>query len=273
MPVKNQQYDTIIVDCDGAIDIVSLNRPDRLNAISQQMIADLLTYFRGASTRDSTRVILLRSVGDAFCAGIDLAPPEDGKTDPATPDIAAMLKVQESLSDLVLAMHRCPQPIIALIQGAAAGGGFGLPLAADVRFCTPQARFIPSFLKIGLSACDMGVSYFLPRIIGRAQAAQIMMAGETVDADRASQIGLVSEIATADDLLPKGLSLAKKMLNASPMGLKMTKEVFNLNCDAPNLEFAVAIENRTQVLLGQTEDLREGVAAFLEKRPPDYIGR
>jgi enoyl-CoA hydratase/carnithine racemase len=264
------EYCDIAIEAVGAIDIVTLDRPAQLNAMTSDMISGLTGHFRAAVHRPECRVILLRGEGRAFCAGIDLERENAGTVQGTIPD---MYRVQESLSDLVLAMRRCPQPIIALVHGGAAGGGFALALASDVRLATPAARFIPSFVKIGLSAGDCGLSYFLPRIVGRAHAAQIMLAGQTVQAERALTIALVAELVEEGRLIDAGMALAGEMLNASPMGLSMTKDLLNLNADAPSLEAALAIENRTQVLLGRTDDLREGVAAFLEKRPPDYRGR
>lgn len=263
-------YRDLAIEAAGAVDIVTLDRPAQLNAMTADMIDGLTRYFRGAVDRPETRVILLRGEGRAFCAGIDLAREMEGAVQGTIP---GMYRVQESLSDLVIAMRRCPQPIIALVHGAAAGGGFALALASDVRIATPAARFIPSFVKIGLSAGDCGLSYFLPRLVGRAHASQIMLAGQTVSAERALAIGLVTELVEEERLADAGRALADEMLNASPMGLRMTKDLLDLNADAPSLEHALAIENRTQVLLGRTDDLREGVAAFLEKRPPDYSGR
>ena len=264
------EYSDLAIETVGAVDVVTLDRPAQLNAMTSEMIAGLTRYFRSAVDRPETRVILLRGEGRAFCAGIDLTRENSSTVRGSIPD---MYRVQESLSDLVTAMRRCPQPIIALVHGAAAGGGFALALASDVRIATPAARFIPSFVKIGLSAGDCGLSYFLPRLVGRAQAAQIMLAGQTVLAERALGIGLVTELVEEGRLMDVGMALAGEMLNASPMGLRMTKDLLNLNADASSLETALAIENRTQVLLGQTDDLREGVAAFLEKRPPTYRGR
>jgi len=263
-------HSELAIETVGAVDVVVLDRPERLNALTVDMIAGLTGYFRSAVDRPETRVILLRGEGRAFCAGIDLERENESTVQGSIPD---MYRVQESLSDLVLAMRRCPQPIIALVHGAAAGGGFALALASDVRLATPTARFIPSFVKIGLSAGDCGLSYFLPRLVGRAAAAQIMLAGQTVEASRALGLGLVADLVEEDRLPDAGMALAGEMLAASPMGLRMTKDLINLNADAPSLEAALALENRTQVLLGQTDDLREGVAAFLEKRAPDYRGR
>jgi enoyl-CoA hydratase/carnithine racemase len=263
-------YPDLAIEAAGAVDIVTLDRPAQLNAMTADMIDGLTRYFRGAVDRPETRVIMLRGQGRAFCAGIDLAREMKGAVQGTIP---GMYRVQESLSDLVIAMRRCPQPVIALVHGAAAGGGFALALASDVRIATPDARFIPSFVKIGLSAGDCGLSYFLPRLVGRAHASQIMLAGQTVSAERALGIGLVTELVEQDRLVDAGSALADEMLKASPMGLQMTKDLLDLNADAPSLEQALAIENRTQVLLGRTDDLREGVAAFLEKRPPDYRGQ
>jgi enoyl-CoA hydratase/carnithine racemase len=267
---ESMAWSTLIVTDHGQIDEVVLNRPERLNTLGSQLTADLFDYFQGLPRRRSTRVVVLRGAGRAFCAGADL-----NETASGTPadKLQAMWKVQETLGQIVLMMNRCPQPVIALVQGAAAGGGMALALAADVRIGTPNCRMIPSFIKIGLSACDIGISYFLPRLVGRSVAAEIMMAGRTLQAERALRIGLVSELVPEEGLVDAGLALAREMLNASPFGLRMTKEVLNINQDAQSLEAALALENRTQVLCGQTDDLQEGVAAFLEKRPPQYTGR
>ncbi|MET0372204.1 MAG: enoyl-CoA hydratase-related protein [Sphingobium sp.] len=249
------------------MDILTLNRPDRLNAFTLPMIAELLAYFGGVGS-SSARVVILRGAGRAFCAGMDLD--REGRSDDKIPQL---MEIQQSLSSIVLAMRRCPQPIVSLLHGAAAGGGFALALATDVRLAAPDLRLIPSFVHIGLSGCDVGTSYFLPRLVGRSLAAEILMTGRTLAADRALRAGLVSDIVPAEDMLEAGMAIAADMLRASPMGLRMTKDVLNLNEDAASLEVAVAIENRTQVLLGQTMDLKEGIAAFREKRVPAYMGR
>lgn len=271
MHPDSSPYQCLQVIAHGAIDELVLNRPAQLNAFTHCMIAELLDYFRSAAS-SSARVIVMRGAGRAFCAGMDLNEGVEEGSDQSL--LMGMMSTQQALSEIVLNMRRCPQPIIALPHGAAAGGGFALCLAADVRMAAPTLKMIPSFIRIGLSAGDMGCSYFLPRIVGRAAAAEIMMSGRTIPAERAVQYGLVSpQLLEPDALFEAGMALANDMLNASPLGLRMTKELLNINSDAANLEAAVALENRCQVLCGQTDDQREGVAAFLEKRAPNYRGR
>ena len=173
---------------------------------------------------------------------------------------------QRSISEIVMAMRRCPQPIVALIDGAAAGGGFALALASDVRIATPTLKMNAAFIRIGLSACDIGVSYFLPRMVGSSVAAELMLTGRFIRAERALGLGLVSAVVEADALEAEGELMVADMLGATPLGLRLTKECLNHSIDAGGLEAAVAMEDRNQILCAQGEDFREGVAAFLEKR-------
>jgi enoyl-CoA hydratase/carnithine racemase len=167
-------------------------------------------------------------------------------------------------------MRFCPQPIIALIHGAACGGGFSLALAADVRYAAPNARMNAAYIRVGLGGCDMGAGYLLPRLVGLSNASEFLMTGRFIDAERALRMGLVSEIVPVDKLLAAGLALAEDMLTTAPMGLRMTKEALNSEIDAPSLEAALAIEDRQQVILIDTDDHREAVKAFREKRAPAY---
>ncbi len=261
----------LLVEAQGEIETVTLNRPEVLNALDEQFIDSLLEYFRGLPDRPAVRVIVLRGAGRAFCAGADMVATEDFAQQSGT--VPAMYRVQDKLARLVTAMHRSPQPIIALVQGAAAGGGFALAAAADIRLGTENTRFIPSFIRIGLSACDCGLSYFLPRLVGIAKASEIMLTGRAVKSDEALALGLLNRVVANDELLEQGLEIVAQICALSPLGVRMTKEVLGQNADAPSLEAAVALENRTQVLLGQTSDMLEGVAAFLEKRPARYRGQ
>ena len=168
-------------------------------------------------------------------------------------------------------MRRCPQPIISLVQGAACGGGFAFALASDIRIAGESARMNAAFIRLGLSACDMGVSYFLPRLVGVSLASELMLTGRFIDARRALATGLVSEVVADDQLEAAAQSYVDDMLLASPMGLRMTKEGLNMAVDAASLEAAMAIENRNQVMTGASPNFAEGMRAFLEKRRPDYI--
>jgi enoyl-CoA hydratase len=167
-------------------------------------------------------------------------------------------------------MRRCPQPIIALIDGAAAGGGFAFALASDIRIATPTLKMNAAFIRIGLSACDIGVSYFLPRMVGSSVAAELMLTGRFIHAERAQSLGLVSKVVESEALDGEGQKLVDEMMLTTPLGLRLTKECLNFSIDAQGLEAAIAMEDRNQILCAQGEDFGEGVRAFLEKRPPDY---
>ena len=171
------------------------------------------------------------------------------------------------------AVRACPQPIIALAQGAAAGGGLSLLLASDVRYAAPDFRCNAAYIRIGLGGCDMASSYFLPRLVGASLAAEMILTGRFVAAERALSSGLVSEIVEPEALLDHGLALAHDMLATSPYGLRLSKQALSLNIDAQSLEAAMAIEDRQQVILSATEDYKEAITAFVEKRPPSYSER
>lgn len=170
-------------------------------------------------------------------------------------------------------MRRCPQPIISCINGAAAGGGFALALASDVRIATPNVRMNAAFIRIGLSACDIGVSYFLPRMVGSSVAAEYMLTGRFIDAKRAYELGLVSRVVEQDQLVAEAQGFVDDMLHATPLGLRLTKEALNHAIDAQGLEAAIAMEDRNQILASSDGDFGEGVRAFLEKRKPQYTRR
>ncbi|MCX7065229.1 MAG: enoyl-CoA hydratase-related protein, partial [Proteobacteria bacterium] len=178
--------------------------------------------------------------------------------------------VQRRVSEIVMRMRRAPQPIIALINGPASGGGFALALASDIRLATPAARMNAAFIRIGLTACDVGVSYFLPRLVGSALASELLLTGRFIDAERAQRVGLVSAVVVQDELIAAGRAMAQEILGNSPVGVRLTKECLNMSIDAGGLEAVIAMEDRQQILVAQTGDMREGVGAFLEKRRPEY---
>jgi enoyl-CoA hydratase/carnithine racemase len=183
------------------------------------------------------------------------------------------LNTQLAIGGILRLMRACPRSIIALGQGAACGGGFSLLLASDVRFGTPDLRMNAAYIKIGLGGCDMGSSYFLPRLVGASLAAELILTGRFLAADRALRIELLSDVAEPEQLLNTGLAFADEMLATSPAGLRLSKQALNLNIDAQSLDAAMAIEDRQQVILSATEDHREALTAFLEKRAPDYRER
>jgi enoyl-CoA hydratase/carnithine racemase len=248
----------------GDIEWLTLARPRRLNAINPEMAAELNGYFSGLCRRPDVRVIILRGAGRHFCAGFDL-----DNIKHVTGPIPAALRMQREMSEIVLNMRRCPQPIIAELHGAACGAGFALALAADVRYAASDARMNVAMARVGLTGCDMGISYFLPRMVGSSIAAELMLSGRFLDAERAVKIGLVSQIEAPAGLARVAESLAQDMVNLSPAGLRLTKEGVTFGMDAGSLDAAIAMEDRGQVLCTGPY-MREGVAAFREKRRPRY---
>jgi enoyl-CoA hydratase len=183
-----------------------------------------------------------------------------------------MLRLQRRISEIIIRMRRAPQPIVSLVQGPACGGGFALALASDIRIAGESMKMNAAFIRIGLSACDVGVSYFLPRLVGVSIASELMMTGRFINAQRALAVGLVSEVVPDTQLEQAATAYLDEMLSTSPLGLRLTKDCLNHSINAPGLEAAIAMEDRNQVLCLYGDDFREGVAAFVEKRPPRYTG-
>jgi len=260
-------YEHLIVSREGAAVWVTMNRPERLNALNPRLIEELRHFFTDLYWKHDIRVVVLKGAGRGFCAGLDL---KDRSGENTRRSVSESLKGQRTISEIVVAMRRCPQPIIALVNGAASGGGFAFALASDVRIATHEARMNAAFIRIWLSACDIGVSYFLPRMVGSSVAAEYMLTGRFIDAERAYQLGLVSKVVAQENLDDEGRAMVKDMLHATPLGLRLTKEALNHAIDAQSLEAAIAMEDRNQILCAQGEDFREGISAFLEKREPNY---
>lgn len=265
-------YEHLEVRHDNGVDWVTMNRPESLNALNPGLVRDLNDYFGGLHARSPARVVVLRGAGRVFCAGLDLKAARERRAAGA-PSVSDNLESQRELRNIMVNMRRCPQPIIAIVQGSAAGAGFGIALAADVRLATPEARMNAAFIKLGVSACDMGVSYFLPRMVGASVAAEFMLTGRFIDAARAAQLGLVSRVGTMEEMEAEARSFAADMLATTPLGLRLTKDAMNLAIDAPSLDAVIAIEDRNQILCTRGEDFTEGINAFLEKRAPRYSGR
>ena len=260
-------YEHLIVREEGPVLWITMNRPERLNALNPKLVEELRALFVALYWRHDIRVVVLSGAGRGFCAGLDLKDRSGGNSQRS---VGESLAGQRRISEIVMAMRRCPQPIVALVNGAASGGGFALALASDIRIAAPSARMNAAFIRIGLSACDIGVSYFLPRMIGSSAAAEFMLTGRFIDAERGRELGLFSKVVEESELEGEARAVVKDMLHATPLGLRLTKEALNHAIDAQSLEAAIAMEDRNQILCAQGEDFREGVSAFLEKREPKY---
>lgn len=261
-------YETLSVEREGGLCWLTLDRADSLNAMNAQLVSELDHFLTALEDDLETRVVILRGAGRGFCAGLDLKEPPT-----AIAGVPGGMRLQRSISKLVIQMRRLPQPFIACVHGPACGGGFALALASDVRLAGESTRMNAAFIKIGLGACDIGVSYFLPRLVGASLASELLLTGKFIDAERALRVGLVSEVMPDAELESAARKLAKEMLATSPLGLRLTKECLNASLDAGSLEAVVAMEDRNQILCTQTKDFQEGMLAFLQKREPTYEDR
>ena len=264
-------YETLDVRVEEQLCWLTLNRPDALNAMSRQLVNDLRAFLRALPTRRDIRVVIMKGAGRAFCAGLDLKEAGSAADVPGEANrVAGGLREQRHISELVLMMRAAPQPFIACVHGAASGGGFALELASAVRIAGESARKNAAFIRIGLSACDVGVSYFLPRLVGESLASELLLTGNFIDAQRALAHGLVSQVVPDSELDKAGEAMAKDILRNSPLGVRLTKEALAMSLDAGSLEQVGAMEDRNQILCASSPDIAEGVRAFLEKRPPKY---
>lgn len=255
-------YPLVIEEADG-LACVTLNRPERFNALGAQMVTALREYFEALARRSQVRVVILRGEGKHFCAGLDLK--EQTAAGPRTAD--EMMRLQHDIRAIMLAMRRCPQPIVGVVHGAASGGGFAIALACDVRLGTPDTRMNAAAVRIGLTGGDMGISYFLPRMIGSSAAAEYLLTGRFIEAPRALGLGLLSQVGTRESMDAQARDLASEMLQVPPLALQLTKEGLTHAVDAPNLESVMAMEDRQQVLCTLGGEFQAGIRAFLDKRP------
>jgi enoyl-CoA hydratase/carnithine racemase len=269
MTIQPTERQTLSVRLPAAgIALITLNRPDRLNAMTVTMFGELEEVAHAVARDRAVRVVIITGAGRAFCAGYDL---DDAERLPELSPLG-MLDRQECAARALVAVRAIPVPVIAAVNGAAAGGGLALSLAADIRLGSPAARFNAAFVRIGLSAGDLGTSWLLPRVIGPARAAEIAYTGRIVGAEEAEKIGLLNEIAQADDLLDRAVSMASEICANSPGGIRLSKRALQANMEIPSFAAALELENRGQALLSQCADMPEALASFRQKRPPNFTG-
>ncbi len=257
---------------DDDIALVTLDRPDRLNAITATMTSELSAVVEAVDLDPTLRAVVLTGAGRGFCAGLDL---QGSGIAPGAENVgptAAGFMWQDQLATLHERIHRSRKPWIAAVNGPAVGGGFSLSLACDVRFAARSARFGAVFITIGVSNCDMGTSYFLPRLVGASRAAELMLTARIFDADEARDMALVLDVVDDGAVVDRALDTARQIRRNSPFAVWMTKETMWQTIDAPSLRAALDIENRTQILCSSTGDTAEARKAFIEKRPPVWQG-
>lgn len=255
---------------DGAIAIITLSRPEKLNAMNVELVQGLHDALDHCHRSNDIRVVIITGDGRGFCAGLDLQGYGELPGSEGLGKAASGMRVQQHIATLTTQLRGLSKPVIAAVNGPAAGGGFAVALASDVRIAATSARFNAAFIRIGLSACDIGVSWMLPRLIGSSRAFELLLTGRIVDSAEADRIGLVSRVVPDGQVVDSAIETARLMILNTPMGVWMTKEVMWSQLEIPSLQAGIDLENRTQILLSHTADHTEAMRAFLEKRPPSY---
>jgi enoyl-CoA hydratase len=237
----------------AGVAVLELNRPERLNAINEVMAGELKQTFAALAADGSVNAVVMTGAGRGFCSGIDMRDFGPGIPEATAPAIDR-LRFQQTMAALPQAIRDMPQPVIAAVNGPCVGGGLALCLAADIRICSTAATFGNAAILLGLSGAELGMSYFLPRIVGTSVAADWMLTGRTVSAQEADRRGLVSELVEPGKLLDRALETASRIAELAPLGVQLTKRALQVNTDAAGLQSALELENRNQVLSHATEE-------------------
>jgi enoyl-CoA hydratase len=250
--------------------VVTLHRPERLNAMSIELVIELDERLQEVAADNDTWVVVLTGAGRAFCSGLDL---KDYGVIPNIDGLTVGRIAQRSMryySRLILTLRRMPQPVIAAVNGPAYGGGMCLTLGAEMRLASESATFNATGIVNGLTSTELAASWLLPRLVGAAHSNDMLLTGRRIDAAEAHRMGLVSRVLPDADLLDECLAVAARMCEFSPYGLAMTKDILWVNLENPSLEAAIEIEDRNQLMLGFTENLQEAIRAFDQQRDPVY---
>jgi enoyl-CoA hydratase len=265
--------DSVVVDQPHpGVTRITLNRPSKLNAIDSELVQGLHETLDRIAIDHACRVIVLTGEGRGFCAGLDLTGYGLAPHVEDLGDVRQQLAAQKHIQSLIPHFRRTPQPIIAAVNGPAAGGGFAMVLGSDVRLAAETARFNAAFVRIGISACDIGTSWLLPRLVGVARAQEMMLTGRIIDAHEALRIGLVTDVVPDDALLEAAYAKADEIQRNAPFGVEMTKETMWTALEIP-AQAAMDIENRQQIMTQMAGDAEEARRAFLEKRPPQFTNQ
>ncbi len=249
----------------GGVAVLRLNRPAQLNALDDDTALEIGRLLDQVGADDACRVLILTGAGRGFCAGFDLALAGDAPGSEGG-ETQAWMKRQELFAGLVTRLRGLRQPVIAAVNGPANGAGLGMALAAEIRIAARSASFNSAFVKVGMSSCDIGVSWLLPRSVGMSRAFEIMLTGRMVDAAEAERIGLVSEAVDDARLLPRAFEIAGSIVGNSAFGVWMTKRGAWANVESASLQAAIELENRTQILARTTGELATAAQALLARR-------
>lgn len=255
-----------------AIAQITLNRPDKLNAMTSEMVELLHESLSSVGRDREVRVVILTGAGRGFCAGLDLGGYGEAPGYEWKGSVERGFAIQKHIASLIPRLRSLPQPVIAAVNGPAAGGGFALVLGSDIRIAATTARFNAAFIRIGLSACDIGTSWLLPRLIGAARAQELMLTGRLFDAEEALRIGLLVDVVPNEVLLDAALAKAEEIRLNTPLGVALTKEGMWSALEIPGLQAAIDLENRQQIMASFSDDAREMRRAKSEGRPPHFEG-
>lgn len=245
---------------------ITLNRPERYNALTFEVYRELGAFFKHLSERESVRVVVITGAGKAFCSGGDV---EDIIGELFSRDMKGLLDFTRMTVDLIRAIRACRKPVIGALNGTTCGAGAAIALACDFRIASPYAKCAFLFTKVGLSGADMGACYLLPRVVGLTKATELLMLGDFIDANECARIGLYNEVVDSNQLMPRVNALAQQLCKGPQFGLMMTKELLNkaLSFD---LETALEAEAQAQAICMQHPDFRESYDAWTEKREPKF---
>jgi len=262
-------YECLIHEVKDGIATLTLNRPDRLNALGGSLRDDLHDAITRSAADPDVRVLIITGAGKGFCAGGDVKAMNEAKE--GRRERPFMEKIAPGRDRTLLAMRDAPQPIIAAVNGAAAGAGMNLALGCDIRLASTAAKFSQAFVKRGLHP-DWGGTYFLPRVVGMAKACELIFTGAVIDAAEALRLGIVSQVLPPEELLPAAQALARAIADGPPIAIRLAKRGLYRNAES-DLRTALEYETFAQNNCFETEDATEGIKAFVEKRPPRFKGR
>ena len=263
MPVTNSEYETLLVESNDGVTTVTLNRPEKKNAINGAMWNELREVFSSYGQNPEDRVLVITGADGAFCSGADLS--DGGGRD------AHQLRRMDDVNSVAIALHRIAQPVIAKVDGVAAGAGCNLALGCDLIVASERARFSEIFARRGLSI-DFGGSWLLPRLVGVHKAKELALLADVISAAEAERIGIVNRVLPADQIDAFVDDWAQRLAAGPPLALSMTKRLINEGVNS-SLDEALANEGMAQTVNFSTADVKEAMAAFFEKRAPSFEGR
>ena len=249
---------------------ITMNRPDKLNAMTAEMVEQLHDAVSGIGRNRDARVVVLTGAGRGFCAGLDLGGYGEAPGFAWNGAVEKGFAIQKHIASLIPRLRSIPQPIISAVNGPASGGGFALVLGSDIRIAAESAKFNAAFIRIGLSACDIGTSWLLPRLVGAARAQELMLTGRLFSADEALRIGLVVDAVPNEVLMDAAYAKAEEIKMNTPLGVALTKEGMWSALEIPGLQAAIDLENRQQIMASFSDDAREMRRAKSEGRSPEF---